>query len=251
MQAQRKEEEFRLQTQRKEEDLRVEVQLKQAQMRLDRLKDQGELEEMQAAEIAYGENSGQRNVSSLNESQYPTQQSSRGPTHEQRPQSTLPPPLGGGSGNNQGRSSGNSLQNPLNRSHSTDSERNPGTSPIGAPLGSEAVPKNVRFAAPNVQAPRPGNGNTIVDDTLERIIRGDLQPGSNTGNAFIATGIPTTTTTAGTTTSTIHSSPLTTLSKGVKLFISRKSKPNVWVVKLFISQENSEQNVYGVKLSIS
>lgn len=45
-----------------EEDLRIEVQQRQGRIRLERLKDQGQLEALQAAETAYQKNAPQGNL---------------------------------------------------------------------------------------------------------------------------------------------------------------------------------------------
>ena len=111
------EEKLRMEITRKEEELRREVQQKQARICLERLKDQGELEALQAAEEAYQANPPQGNACMLNENYSPIHDNARVPLHEQRPHSLLTPLLDGGPDIILGGSSAGGISNPRNQSY--------------------------------------------------------------------------------------------------------------------------------------
>ena len=142
-----------------------EVQRKKNQASLHLLREQSELDEMEAADNAYDQNPAQGDVTSFNETQPPPQGNLLAPTLQQPPPPSMaPPPPQGGSG-------------------------------------------NVRFTAPSGRVFQPGSTEEMVDDTLERMVRGNSHPGSITVGPPISTRIPTSATTTGNASSATQSSP--------------------------------------------
>ena len=68
----------------------------------------------------------------------------------------------------------------------------------------------VRFTTPSGRVLPPGSTDEMVDDTLEKIIRGNGHPGSNTAPPPTSTTIPTSTKARGNTSNTSQPSPGTT-----------------------------------------